>query len=257
MIIQLDPHGTGLLVEHGIVRANELGPLLEATALMDQARHEAEAALARAAAEGEALVEEARVQAQQVLALAEDEAAQLVEGARLQAENAHETGYQSGEQLAAQHWHERHAQLLNAKADRREGIDKALAEVVMQAVRRIVDTSPRENLFLRALKTVQGLAAVSGGAALRVAPDDADAARAALAAWPEGAARGWSVQVEPDPALKPGSSIFSSEIGTLDASLESQLSALNAAMGRAVQKALVALPSNDLAEEHDIAPTHH
>ena len=257
MIILLDPKGPGLLADQGIVRAHELGPVLEAAALMERARADAEALLAGAGEEGQLLLQDARAQAQQLQAQAEEEAARLREAARAEAEAAYQMGYESGEQQAVEAWHAHHARLQEAQAQRREGVEQALAEVVMQAVRRIVDAEPRESLFLRALKTVQGLAAVSGSAALRVAPDDAEAARAALAAWPEGAARGWDVQVQPDPALAPGSSIFSSEIGTLDASLESQLGALSAAMNRAVQKALTALPTSDLAEDHDTQPTHH
>lgn len=257
MIILLDPQGPALMADNGIVRAYELGPLLEAAALMQQARAGADALLASAGEEGQLLLDAAVEQAQQLKAEAGQHAEEVREAARAEAEAAHLMGYQSGEQQALEAWHEAHARLQEAQAGRRQGVEQALAEVVMQAVRRIVDAEPRESLFQRALKTVQGLAAVSGSVALRVAPSDADAARAALAAWPEGAARGWDVQVQPDPALAPGSSIFSSEIGTLDASLESQLGALSAAMNRAVQKALIDLPPSDLAEDHDTPPTHH
>ncbi len=258
MIILLDPQGPGLLAADGIVRAHELGPLMEAAALMQQVRAEGDALLASAGEQGQALLDAAAERAQQLQAEAEQQAEDTREAARAEAEAAHQMGYESGERQALEAWHEAHARLQEARAEQRQGVEQALAEVVMQAVRRIVDAEPRESLFQRALKTVQGLAAVSGNAALRVAPSDADAARAALAAWPEGAARGWDVQVQPDPALPPGSSIFSSEIGTLDASLESQLGALSAAMNRAVQKALLDLPAPDLAEEdHGTPPTHH
>ena len=257
MIILLDPEGPGLLAGDGIVRAHELGPLMEAAALMQRARAGADALLASAGEEGQLLLDAAVERAQQLQAQAEQHAEELREAARAEAEAARQMGYQSGERQALEAWHEAHARLQQAQAEQRQGVEQALAEVVMQAVRRIIDAEPRESLFQRALKTVQGLAAVSGHAALRVAPSDADAARAALAAWPEGAARGWDVQVQPDPALAPGSSIFSSEIGTLDASLESQLGALSAAMNRAVQKALMDLPPAEPDEDHGPAPTHH
>jgi type III secretion system HrpE/YscL family protein len=179
MIILLDPQGPGVLAADGIVRAHELGPLMEAAALMQQARAGADALLASAGEEGQLLLDAAVERAQQLKAEAEQQAEALREAARAEAEAARQMGYQSGEQQALEAWHEAHASLQQAQAVQRQGVEQALAEVVMQAVRRIVDAEPRESLFQRALKTVQGLAAVSGSAALRVAPSDADAARAA------------------------------------------------------------------------------
>ena len=49
-------------------------------------------------------------------------------------------------------------------------------------------------------------------------------------------AQGLAVEVSVDPALSPGSCVFESEAGIIDASLQTQLDGLRGAMERAVRK---------------------
>ena len=49
---------------------------------------------------------------------------------------------------------------------------------------------------------------------------------------------GLTVELKVDPGLKPGSCIFESDLGVLDASLQVQLEGLRGAMERAVRRAL-------------------
>jgi type III secretion protein L len=73
---------------------------------------------------------------------------------------------------------------------------------------------------------------------LRVSPDDAEAAREGLAGVAELQTLGTTVEVQVDASLAPGSCIFESDMGVVDASLSTQLDALRAAMARAVRKAV-------------------
>jgi type III secretion protein L len=131
-----------------------------------------------------------------------------------------------------------------------------LATIVTGAVERIVHTEERAALYQRALRSVRSFARGASTLALRVSADDHAHARAALDSLKALQTQGLHIEVSVDPALRAGSCVFESEVGILDASLQTQLDGLRAAMDRAVRKALASsLPLAGAGEDADDA--HH
>ncbi len=214
-------------VPHGILRRDQVEALCDHTAMLQEARAQADALLAQAREEAAAL----RAQAQQ-----DAEALWLQAQARI--EQACEAGRAEGERQAALAWHERQAGHLVQQADAVRGLHEKLAEVVTSAVERIVHSGDRAALFQRAMRSVQSLSRSATALTLKVHPDDAKAAAEGVQAVEALQTAGLSVDVVADPALPVGSCVFESDLGVVDASLDTQLTALRQAMSRAVQRAV-------------------
>ena len=239
-----------LACEHGNLKADASQAILDAQQLRDAMQSRCDALLADAQAQAEEILAAARIQADELL----QQAAAQIEQAAVQAEQAEQEGFAAGERRAAQDWHARHAEQAEKVAQNAHGMHEKLADIVSSAVERIVTTEPRAALYQRALKNVQALTRGASSLTLRVCPDDAEQARASLEGMEGGAL---SVQVAADPGLRPGSCIFESELGVLDASLELQLDALRQAMTRAVHNALNMAAVADQAEYTEEAPVEY
>lgn len=215
-------------IEHGVLRAADVGELSDASSLKAEAIRRAEA-----------IVAEARAQAQQIVQAAQAQAQSMLADAQASIEAAREAARQEGERQSALEWHERQAGHAVKTANTLRGMHERLADVVTTAVERIVQSENRSALYQRALKSVQSLSRSATALTLRVSPGDAEPAREGLAEVSELQALGMTVEVQVDASLAPGSCIFESDMGVVDASLSTQLDALRAAMGRAVRKAVV------------------
>lgn len=214
-------------VPHGVLRREQVEALCDHTALLQAARAQADALLAQAHEEAAAVRERAQQDAEALWAQAQ---------ARI--EQACEAGRAEGERQAALAWHERQAGHLVQQADAVRGLHEKLAEVVTSAVERIVHSGDRAALFQRAMRSVQSLSRSATALTLKVHPDDAAAAAEGVQAVEVLQTAGLSVDVVADPALPVGSCVFESDLGVVDASLETQLTALRQAMSRAVHRAV-------------------
>lgn len=248
MLTWFTPGRAGVAAVNGIVRAHEVGTVMEVVDLLRQAREERDAILAEAGEEAIRIVDVARHDAEELAARSKQTAAQLVADAQRQALTEVERGYADGQAQAAEQWHGHHARLLAAQGEGMSAPEQKLAEIVVMAVQRIIHIEPREALWQRALQTVQELMQRSGTVSLRVSAGEADRARAAVASWPVASPlNGLTVEVRADPTLAPGSCVFESELGTLDASLDIQLAGIRSALARAVIGALES-PAGDAGE---------
>jgi type III secretion protein L len=246
MVIWLNGAVCNAGVEDGILPAAQVASLGELDALRRSL-----------AEQREAIVQSAHDEAQALLTQARQQAAQLLESARVEAQRAQQQGYEEGRREAVLEWHEQQAGKSIDKAEALRRMHEKLAAIVTSAVERIVHTEERGALYQRALRSVQGLTRGASTLALRVNAADFEYARAALGSLQSLGSHGLSVDVSVDPALKPGSCIFESEVGILDASLQTQLDGLRAAMDRAVRKAVA--DSDSSADEYEASPsdTYH
>ncbi|ADX44454.1 type III secretion apparatus protein, HrpE/YscL family [Paracidovorax avenae ATCC 19860] len=236
MLIWSSPAGAGLHSPAGILRAAEFETATTAVAVLEGARTEGEHLLAQARQEAADLLEAARRQAQALRDQAAADAAALVDQARADARLLAEQAVADASEEAARRWHAEFAALQASHDAAMAGMEKRLAAVVAMAVERMVLAEPRQALLQRAILTLRDTLGDARTARLRVHPDDADAARAALSAIgsdPDAP----RVQVEADADLPPGSSIFDADIGRLDTSLHVQLAGLRGALERAVRVA--------------------
>lgn len=231
-------------VEDGIVPADAAGSVADFDALRRSIAGQREQLLESARAEARALLEQAR-----------QEADAIREAARTEAERAREEACEAGRRQAALEWHQRQTGSVIDKAQMLRNMHEKLATIVTAAVERIVHTEQREALYQRALRSVQGLARGASTLALRVNASDYEHARAAIESLQALQAQGLRIEVSVDPALQPGACIFESETGILDASLQTQLDGLRAAMDRAVRKAVAEGHASADADER--APVVH
>jgi type III secretion protein L len=241
MLIWLSNNRCKVGVPHGIVRAGELQRVLEAQALQEEFGKRGMEALT-----------EARAQARRIVNDAQAHAEGLIEQANGRIEAAVLQGAEDGKRQAVFDWHEEQARMNADKAKSLKSMHATLAEIVTTAVERIVQTESRTALYQRALKNVQQLTRGATSLTLRVSGDDYEHAHATLAALATSGMTTMPIDVLVEPGLRPGSCIFESDMGVLDASLETQLDGLRLAVARALRKAAPAEADADAeaAEAH-------
>lgn len=229
MVIWLNDSTGSLGVEDGIVRAEDVQHLLT---LQDCRRVLAE--------QKDQLLQSAQRQAEALLVQARQQADTLLDAARREAEQNARMGYEQGRRRAVREWQARQIGYAIDRGQALRALHEKLAGIVTGAVERIVRTESREALYQRALDSVGGLTQGATSLSLRVNPADYDEASNALAALPE-PPHGVTLQVTADDSLQPGSCVFESDLGVLDASLHTQLHGLSTAIDRAVRTAMAGL----------------
>lgn len=216
-----------VFAEHGIIRAEQAQRVLN----MIDIENRAAMHIAKLSAGAEKA-------ARELIAAAHVEVKHLLDLTKAQVADALQEAYIQGNLQAVTEWHEQQLVIARTKADKATELHEKLAEVVTTAVERIVQGEGRAALFKRALKSVQSLAAGSTAITLRVSASDEDDAIASIAALLHTHRSHQQMTVVVDSTLAPGSCIFESEAGILDASLQTQLDALRAAMSRAVRQTI-------------------
>lgn len=224
-------------VEDGLVRADDFATL---TDLVDAARSlqtERERLLAGVGEEIEAMRAEARREVD----------AQLV-AARAERDIAREAGFAEGLEGAAARWTE--SALREAASTQRSLIRQTerLSQIVSLALERIIEHEDRVTLFNRALATITKLVRDVPMATLRVSPAELDSALAAVTAFAPCAAGRLQIEVKADSGL-PGSCLFESDQGLIDAGLKTQLAGIRRAMARAAEHLLLDEPGPSAAGE--------
>ncbi|NRF72445.1 type III secretion system stator protein SctL [Aquincola sp. S2] len=227
IFVHAEGHGRGLAAPHGILKAGELE--------MAMAAQDAQAELTRRA---ETMLQQAQEQAREVLEQAEAKVQRLRREAQQEIEAERARGYREGMRKSVMEWHDKQARDAIERSQSLGTLHGKLAEIVTSAVERIVNTESRAALYQRALKNVRSLTKGATTLTLRVSPVDFDQASETLALLGDTHDAGLQVNVVADPTLKAGSCIFESELGMLDASLETQLDGLRTAMARAVRAAV-------------------
>lgn len=175
---------------------------------------------------------EALVRASSIIAEAEKRAEEI----RLQAEEAYrrrrEEGYADGVEAGRLEHAEKMMETALAAVEFIERVEDTVVSVVTQAVRKIVGDLDEETRIRQIVSTA--LAHVRGEerVTVRVAPQDEPAVSKALAAMTSSA----FLQVVADPRLKRDSCILESDMGVIDASLDTQLKALERAFASKIRQ---------------------
>ena len=196
---------TPLAVEQGVLRAAECQQLAHMTELVEDARRHAQLILDEAHDAAASLQFEAKREAESLLRVARAEITELQQSVR-----------EETECRAVTDWYERQSASAVLHAARRAAMHEQLADVVTTAVQRIIDSEDRAAIFRRALDLVGQLTADMHQAKLRVHVDDLHTAQvcAKLATAKDPSL---SVTVVADSSLLPGSCLFESNSGLLDA----------------------------------------
>jgi type III secretion system HrpE/YscL family protein len=128
------------------------------------------------------------------------------------------------------------AQLLQLAADRERmlaAIEPQAIEVAMLAAGRVIgqELSSRPELIAQMVAPLLERVRRAKSVVLRVHPDDRAALEPCLASLRDRSELSAALQIETDPQLSRGSIIVVSELGSLDARVETQLDALSRALG--------------------------
>ena len=166
------------------------------------------------------------IEADALLAAAREKAAALEKAAEEAYELKREEGYRDGIEEGKLEHAEKVVETILTSVEFIEGIETTLVNVVNQAIRKIIgDMADRDRIVAivrNALNVVRGQQKVT----VRVAPSDEPAVSEALAAMTSSASGSSFLTVVADARLEKDSCILESELGVVDASLETQLKAL-------------------------------
>ena len=186
-----------------LIKSSELGQLLEANALLDAAREKA-AEMERAALEAY--------------------------------EEKKREGYQDGLEEGKLEHAEKMMETIISSVEFIEGIESTLVSVVNQSIRKIIgDMGDKERIVAivrNALNVVRGQQKVT----VRVAPADEAAVLEAMAGMTASSSGSSFMTVIADARLEQDSCIIESELGVVDASLSTQLRALENAFKSKIQQ---------------------
>lgn len=169
------------------------------------------------------------MEAAQLLVLARQREAATVAQARAAQQQAREQGLKDGREQARAEYAGRLAAAEVARHVGLRELSPVLVDIVADAVAVLLRQADRATLLGAAIEAVDGLLKQARWARLRVHPDQADAARMALAA-----AAIPIATVLVDPTLGLDACSFETDVGIADASLQVQLDALRVAVQQAV-----------------------
>ena len=182
-----------------ILKSQDYATVLKAQQLLDDAQQEAD----RIKQEALSAYEEQKKQGY------EDG---VLEGQMQQAEKMLETGLQAVEYL--------------------ENLEKKVVEVVTTAVRKIIGEMDDKERIVCIVKTALEQVQLRQQILIRVCPEEESIVRDNLKSMIRGAHHAHGLEIIADPRLKKGDCMLESEMGVIDASLETQL--------RAIEKAFAA-----------------
>ena len=186
-----------------LIKSADLGQLFEASALLDAAR---------------------------------EKAARLEKAAHDAYEEKKLEGYRDGLEEGKLEHAEKMMETIISSVEFIEGIESTLVSVVNQAIRKIIgEMDDRERIVAivrNALNVVRGQQKVT----VRVSPADEEAVLQALAAMTSSSSGSSFLTVIADVRLEKDSCILESELGVVDASLSTQLKALENAFTSKIQQ---------------------
>ena len=171
------------------------------------------------------------VEANDVLAAARERAAAMAAEAEKAYEERRQAGYEDGLMEGRMEQAEKMMETAMQAVEYIEGVEAKLVGVVTSAVRKIIGELDDRECTVRVVRNALNAVRSQQRVLIRVSPDDKDAVRTSLAAMISSAPNGATfLDVTADPRMKPGDCILECELGVVDASLETQLKAIEHAL---------------------------
>jgi len=246
--------------EHGLVKRDQLKTFTDSAQLLSTLGDECTRVREEGQSRADAVIAEAEAQAETIVRDAEAQAKSIIDGAHAtvqsQMKEAYSQGHAEGTAKALDEWHARRLDFALERASAVEPLTQNLAKVVATAIDRIIRTESMQVLFEKCLAQVSDLLRGSTSAMLRVNENDKAAALEAVRRVPQLNSTRVMFDVVSDPSLPPGSSVFESDVGVLDASLDVQLGAIRGALDKALER-LGIEDLSDNADETASHPSHH
>lgn len=167
------------------------------------------------------------LEAQAILDAARERAAEMDREAQAAYERRREEGYRDGREEGRLEHAEKVLETVLSSVEYIEGIESTLVRVVSEAIRKVIGEVDENERIVRIVRNALTTVRNQQRVLIRVAPADEKPVREALAAMLTAVPGSTSfVDVVADARLVRGACLLESELGVVDASLETQLKAL-------------------------------
>ncbi|MFO1349193.1 MAG: HrpE/YscL family type III secretion apparatus protein [Gammaproteobacteria bacterium] len=174
----------------------------------------------------------AYAEAEAIIAAAQQSAAAILADAKAAYEAEKQRGYQDGCEDGKLEAAEQIIDVLGGTVDYYASIEKRTGQLVMQMVRKVLGEFDHETLTLKIVHNALAAVRNQKQVTLRVAPDQAEAVKAKVHTLLAGFPSIHFVDVAADRRLGVGGCILETEIGVVDASVETQLKALERSLAK-------------------------
>jgi type III secretion protein L len=164
--------------------------------------------------------------AAQLLDEAKREAAQLLGSARQQLDAERERGYQQGLEEARLELTERMIETASRTVELFASIEQRMVELVMDAVRRLMSEFSDSDRVMAVVRSALSVLRNQRQLTLRIAPEHVEYVKSRASELLEQFPGVGILDIVADPRLKHDATILESEIGVVEASIESQLQAI-------------------------------
>lgn len=171
-----------------------------------------------------AILAEARAEAERILKRAEEQA-------KVREQEGYDQGLMDGRMLMA----EKMMDAVSKTVDYLTGVEDEVVRIVTKALEKILGQIDDKDLVMRVVKSCLSLARQERTVTLRVRPEDASAVKARLAEVLADHPGISFVQVEADSRLTRGGCILETEMGVVDASVDVQLEAIRRSLAKSVK----------------------
>ena len=175
--------------------------------------------------------------ATEIIAAAEAEAARIREEAKAAFEAEKQRGYEKGLSDGKMEMAMQKLDQVDSSVAFMEGVEEKMAEVVMKALRTcVVEIGDREMVVQIVRKTMAAVIRTQRTVTLKVAPDLVETVRARVSELTATFPTIETFDVVEDPRLKGAACILETEAGVADASVETQLAAIEKSLKKHIAK---------------------
>ena len=173
--------------------------------------------------------------AAEIVAAAEAEAARIREEAKAAFEEDRKRGYEKGLQDGKMEIAMQKLELVDKSVEFMESVEEKMADIVMKALRScVVEIGDREMVVQIVRKTMAAVVRTQRHVTLKVAPEMVEVVRARISELKTSFPTVETFDVVEDPRLKGPACILETEAGVADASVETQLAAIEKSLARHV-----------------------
>lgn len=165
--------------------------------------------------------------AAEIIAAAEAEAAKIREDAKAEFEAERRRGYEKGVNDGKMEIAMQKLELVDSSVAFMEGVEKKMADIVMKALKTfVVEIGDKEMVVQIVRKTLNAVIRTQRQVTLKVAPDMVDTVKSRLAEMRLQYPTVETFDVVEDPRLKGTACVLETEAGVADASVDTQLAAI-------------------------------
>ena len=175
--------------------------------------------------------------AAEIVAAAEAEAARIREDAKAAFEEERKKGYEKGLQDGKLEISMQKLELVDSSVAFMESVEQKMADVVMKALKSfVVEVGDREMVVNIVRKTLNAVIRTQRQVTLKVAPEMVEAVRSRVAEFRMAYPTVDTLDVVEDPRLKGAACILETEAGVADASVETQLAAIEKSLKKHIAR---------------------